>query len=314
MMKLNFQPLPFMRSSHIQTIVSAFRSPGEAVASFSYTITLNDGDSLVCLVSTPTKYTKTAVLVHGLGGSHNSPYMIRMAQNLYQKGIQVVRVNLRGCGLGAGLCKLPYNAATSSDILHVLKKFGPETVLVGFSLGANISLKLMGELGHLASKYVQKCIAVCSPLDLAETVRRICKKRYYFYHQYYLKRVCEQAKPWLKHRVSTLYEFDNTITAPLWGYNNADEYYNAASSIHFLPKIMHETEMIFAKDDPFVDVAILNDLKLSDKVQVLLSKHGGHMGFLGPTEKTYRNFWLDQYLCRSIDQSSASSSFSCSSN
>ena len=140
---LNFHPLPWMTSSHLQTIVSSFLHSGLPPPSKKWLIDLGHNDYLSCEVSIPIAWKQsdqTVVLVHGMGGSHSSGYMIRMSRKLYLKGNKVVRINLRGCGSGKGLSKLLYHGGTSGDVLKViqsLKETAPfsEIVLIGFSLG-----------------------------------------------------------------------------------------------------------------------------------------------------------------------------------
>ena len=219
---LNFQPLPGMASCHLQTILSSFFPAGSRPPSTEWRVELGGGDLLSCAVSTPLSWKKshpTVVMVHGMGGSHDSGYMIRLARKLYRKGTKVVRVNLRGCGWGKGLSKLLYNAGTSGDVLKVLQGLkneasASEITLCGFSLGGNLILKLAGELGTGAKELVKTFIAVCAPLDLAQAVQTIQAKRNRFYHSYYLKHIHRQARPGIPQTIFTLYEFDDAITAP----------------------------------------------------------------------------------------------------
>jgi predicted alpha/beta-fold hydrolase len=211
----------------------------------------------------------------------------------------VVRVNLRGCGSGRGLSKLPYNAGTSEDVkavLVALKREQPEseTILVGFSLGGNIVVKLAGELGESAERLLTKSIAVCPPLDLAKAVRLIEKKENRLYHSHYVKTISKQARCFSSQVVSSLYEFDDKITAPLWGYKSADAYYQDASGLGFLSKIQHPCSLLFAMDDPFVSFDFEREA-LSSNVQIYATQHGGHMGFLGKAKGHFYH-WLDYQL------------------
>jgi hypothetical protein len=90
-----------------------------------------------------------------------------LSKSLVEKGYKVVRVNLRGCGSGKGLSKLPYHAGCSQDLFQVLESFkknAPDSkvTLIGFSLGANVILKLAGELGDMASAWFERCFAICT--------------------------------------------------------------------------------------------------------------------------------------------------------
>lgn len=307
--KLNFKPLLGLSSCHLQMIASSYLPRGKAPPSERCLIELEEGDCLSCEISTPLQWKtvdQTVVLVHGMGGCHTSSYMIRLSRKLYFKGIRVVRVNLRGCGSGKGFSKLPYHAGTSFDVLKVLqflKTREPlsEIVLIGFSLGGNIALKLAGELGAIAKNLVNTFIAVCAPLDLAHTVDRIQEKRNQLYHSYYLKHISKQVRAFSSRRVQTLYEFDDVITAPLWGYEGANAYYQDCSSIRFLPNIEQTTHLLFAEDDPFISFDRLQELSLSDSVHLWITERGGHMGFLGKAPNSHSPYWMDYVLFNWID-------------
>ena len=301
-MKPLFRPLCY--SPHLQTILPTCLPAKGAPITTSQHIALADGDFLSCEISRPLDWTKerpTLVLVHGLGGSAHSKYMQRLANKGYSHALQVVCVNLRGCGSGHGLSKKPYSAAASDDILAVLQWLKQESpsskiTLAGFSLGANIVLKLAGEQGSQMQDLVQCSIAISPPLDLFESVQLIQKRCHLLYHVYYLRKICAQAKPWQKEKVSSLYAFDDTITAPFWGYKSAFEYYKSASSINFLPKIRSRCHVLLAEDDPFVNSKILKNVVLPESLQLTLTPHGGHMGFLQKRGDGQDIFWLEEMI------------------
>lgn len=303
--KLNFKPFFGLSSKHLQMIISNFIPCGKAPLSKQWFIDIGNGDKLSCEVSTPLNWkndNKTIALIHGLGGSHTSKYMVRMARKLYEKGNRVIRINLRSCGSGKGLSKLPYNAGNSDDILKVLQALKTETphsdiFVVGFSLGANTALKLAGELGPEAENLVKTFIAVCPPLDLEHTVLSMQQRKNHLYHQYYLKQVHEQAKPWTTQKFTSLYEFDDKITGPLWGFTGAKDYYQNCSSKYFLKKICVASHILCAEDDPFISINVLKDLSLSNHVHLWTTKYGSHLGFLGRT----KFHWIDHLLLNWID-------------
>lgn len=302
--KLNFKPFLGLYSRHLQMIFSAYSLKGSSPPSHSWLVDIGEGDRLSCEVSIPTHWKAnngTIVLIHGLGGSHTSGYMIRMARKFYKNGNKIVRVNLRGCGSGAGLSKLPYSAGNSLDLLHVLQSLkieapDSEISVIGFSLGGNIVLKLAGELGISANKLVKTFTAVCPPLDLGHTVNLIQRRAYFLYHRYYLKKIFKQARPWMNQKCLSLYEFDDKITGPLWGFKGAQDYYHHCSSKRFLSTIQCETHLILAEDDPFVSINPLKEISLPNHLHVWTSKYGSHMGFLGRTAEKKGLQWLDHLL------------------
>lgn len=307
---LDFKPLPGLHSPHLQMTFANFSPPGKEAPTQQWLVTLNDGDKLSCEVSTPPQWQshhQTIVMIHGLGGSHTSRYMIRLCRKFYQKGKRVVRINLRGAGSGKGLNKLPYNSGNSHDVWSVIEKLKSDTpespiTIIGFSLGGNISLKMAGEQGQKASQLIKNIVAVCPPLDLAQSVSRLSKKHYWIYHKYYLTSIFAQGRPWIENKkIRSIYEYDHAVTAPLWGYKNALDYYEQCSSNKFIPDIKLPCDIIFSSDDPFVDHHPINKMKLPTDTKVWITSGGGHMGFIGWSGKEHGIYWMDQLLMQFIN-------------
>lgn len=312
---LIFKPLPGLSSPHAQTILASFSRPGTTPPSSPLLIPLSDGDAMFCQVSLPKSWLetqKTVVMIHGLGGSCESNYMIRVARKLYESGYKVVRVNLRGCGPGKTLARLPYHGGSSGDVFSVIQNLKEQTplsplILLGFSLGGNIAMKLSGELGRDGLSWLQSTIAVCSPIDLKESIILLSHPTNRLYHRHYLKQLVTQAEPWTKGmRIGSLYEFDDLITAPTWGFATVDEYYTQSSCQHYIQNIKNPCNLLFTADDPFVNYQQILDLPLPPDMRVFLCQNGGHMGFLGWVGSEHRYFWMDQLLLKWVENSGSS--------
>ncbi|MBS4165472.1 MULTISPECIES: alpha/beta fold hydrolase [unclassified Neochlamydia] len=310
--KLNFQPLFGLSSPHVQTTLPTFLANGKAPPSYEILVSLEDGDQLSCYLSNPhpgKPPTKIVVMVHGLGGSYQSGYLLRLSRKIYQAGHCAMRVNLRSGGVSKA--KRPYHGGTSQDILSVLKwlkiRFPTSSlVVIGFSLGGNIVLKLAGELGEEAVQYMDHLIAVCPPVDLHHAVQYIEKEAYWIYHKYYLARVLKQSQKWLKDlSIQSMYEFDDKVTAPLWGFKDAIDYYQHCSSIKFIHSIAISTYILFAEDDPFIDCYRIDYNHIPSNVNVYMTRYGGHMGFLGWAGKEHGCHWMDKTLMDWIFSSSS---------
>lgn len=296
--RLPFKPLPGLKSPHLQMIVASQASIPEEPPSENIRIDLTNGDQLVARVSTPPmwkKNDKTVAFVHGLGGSSQSGYLIRLAKQFFSHGIRVVRINLRGCGEGVGLSALPYHSGTSNDVRLVVDHFGGYSplYLVGFSLGGNLILKMAGE-GILPLK---RLIAVCPVLQLKTTQASIAKFKHRLYQTYYLKSMKQTALPWIgNHHIRSIKDFDEKVIAPCWGFKNADDYYSQCSSLQFIPEIQNETFILLAKDDPFIDYHPIFHIPLPETVHVFITEHGSHMGFIGYTKLPYNYYWMDEKI------------------
>lgn len=295
----HFTPFPFLSSFHLQMMAATCGLIGLEPESSEIRIDIGKGDLLSCQVSTPpniTQNTPTIVLIHGLGGSYQSPYMIRISRKFLKAGFRAVRVNLRGCGSGKGLSSLPYHSGNSQDIkivLEELKKHFPDSPLhlIGFSLGGNIALKLAGEMGQDGGKLLAHVTAICPVLSLKDCSKRI--EQYFVYNKYYVNSILAETQKWVKgDSIKTIYEFDQKIIALLWGYKDADDYYAKCSSEVFIDQIQVPCDILLSKDDPFIDFHRIYDRKLSPDTTIWLTEKGSHMGFIGKSHF----YWLDQFL------------------
>lgn len=307
-----FKPFPLLSGLHTQTIFGAFFNINMSITSETQYVTLDDGDKMAIEVSTP-KYWKetdpTVVLVHGLCGSHKSFYLVRMAKKLIKKGVRAVRINLRGCGSGKGLSRSIYHCGSSPDILAVLKYLkenspNSQMSLVGFSLGGNIVLKLGGELGEEAKKYIIRLIAISPPINLVSSMRLLCNPKNRMYERYFLRHLLDavydlhQRFPDLP-KVNlpqdlTVFDFDELYVAPRLGYRSAFEYYKECSSMPKIPNIQVPCKILLSDDDPIIDPTDIENLQLPDHIEVYKTDHGGHMGYVGLPGKEFR--WLDSLL------------------
>ena len=109
--------------------------------------------------------------------------MVRAAVALHRRGVHVVRMNLRGAGEGVTEASSLWHAGLTSDVLAAAGALAREprvanVVLVGFSLGGNVALKLAGEIGaDVARSPVRAVAALSAPLDLDAVARRLLGER-----------------------------------------------------------------------------------------------------------------------------------------
>src|SRR5207249_5764061 len=115
------------------------------------------------------------VLVPGLTGSGGSGYMRSLAAAALRAGFAAHRFNPRPI----------YHAGLTEDLLEVLRILRSEgrqpAFVVGFSLGANVALKLAGELAERASDLIQGVCGVSAAFDLAACARRIHQRENWLY-------------------------------------------------------------------------------------------------------------------------------------
>jgi uncharacterized protein len=246
------------------------------------------------------------VLVHGLEGSSEGGYMQSMAYTALCAGYAVHRVNIRGCGGTEGWCQTLYHAGLTSDLRFVLGEIerraeGP-ILLVGYSLGGNVALKLTGEGGPQVAT-----IAVSTPIDLHACVRALGEPRCFLYQDRFIRRMRDRLKERARLHpavfgplaeraerdgIKTVFDFDDRITAPFFGFGDAPNYYATQSAQNWLGKITTPTLLVAAQDDPLVPFAIYAHAAIgaNPRIELVAPRYGGHVSFLA---KGPKRFWLD---------------------
>lgn len=288
----------------LQTLRNTLRRPRIHLASHG-TIRLEidardgTGDRLLALLDRPTAPRQGAaciVLVHGLTGCSDSAYVRVSAANLLVLGHDVLRVNLRGAGPGRALATRHYNAGSSADLAAVLRGLpdflrDQPIAAIGYSLGANILLKFLGETNGV--ERVAAAASVSAPIDLASASRRIRAPRNRLYHRYLLRRMksealaapgpMSQAHRAIIRDVDDVLAFDDQVVAPAAGCRDADDYYARCSGMAFLADIRTPTLMLHAGDDPWIphDAYRAIDWPALPSIVPLFSRGGGHVGFHG---------------------------------
>ncbi len=309
-----FRPPPLLRNPHVQTIVAAQVRLTRPPPSTTLLARLDDGDQLALEVSTPEGWSpgdRTVLLMHGLCGCQGSNYLVRLAKKLYRLGIRAVRMNQRGCGSGRGLARHLYHSGRSEDALaavQALRETSPVSSVVGFSLGANMALKLAGELGAAAAEHFDQVVAICPPANLLGCAYLISRPSSRLYDQFFVRLLRRLVAD--RHALFpdlgpvdlpdelTLYGFDDVYTAPHSGFKNALDYYARSSSAQFVPNVQVPCHVLFAEDDPFIDPAALDAVRVPANVQVIRTPHGGHLGFLGMPGKRRGFRWMDAQILR----------------
>lgn len=305
---------PFFNDPHYQTIISSFFHLLLDPESEQKIVPLMDGDRLSVEITTPQEWKPedlTVVMVHGLCGSHQSPYLIRLVKKLTPKGIRTVRINLRGCGSGKGLAKHVYHGGRSDDIFEVLKALKKEhfespMIILGFSLGGNLVLKLAGELNTMGPEYLKGVIAISPPVDLYSSIQMLNDPTNARYERYFYKLLREEVMDRQRRfkdlpRVSLpkelkMYEFDQLYLAPTCGFKNAMDYYDKCSALNVVENIVIPSKILLAEDDPIVSPSSLDSCNLPPQVQVYKTKKGGHMGYLSSPRSEHGFYWLDRVL------------------
>jgi predicted alpha/beta-fold hydrolase len=310
-----FEPHPWLRGGHSQTIVSRYLGGAESrLDATRHEVKLPDGDRLVVLESVPPDWKThqpTVVLVHGLAGSADATYVVRVSRRILRLGSRVVRVNLRGAGSGFGLARGIYHAGRSDDLREVvdwLAARSPDSPigLIGFSLGGNLVLKFAAEAAEEPAGSLDCVLAANPPIDLAACAQMMLRPQNRLYDWNFVRwlrgmvrrlhnQFPELGRPRLG-GVKTLYDFDDRYTAPRNGFGSADEYYRRCSLSRSLKRIRVPGLIVHAMDDPFVNYEPLLRAERLRDLTIELVNHGGHLGYLSRREWHGDHRWLDARL------------------
>lgn len=256
------------------------------------------------------------LLLHGLEGSAQRGYAINTYGALAKHGVASVGLNFRSCSGEPNRTARFYHSGETEDIRFVLgelRKRHPHRPIgaIGFSLGGNALLKFLGEEGDAAAQLVSAAAAVSVPYDLSVSADYLDKSALgRLYTRIFLKPLvtkmlekklllgdaCDLARV---QRARTFREFDEAITAPLHGFEDAEDYYRRSSSAQFITSIRVPTLLLHSEDDPFLPAAVIPraDMAANPLVTASIQKEGGHVGFIRGTPLT-PEFWAEEGAAR----------------
>lgn len=271
------------------------------------------GDALLAMLDQPAAPKPGAplvILIHGLTGWEDSLYILTMTRLLLDRGMRVLRLNLRGAGPSRATCGGHYYAGRSQDFRALLTVL-PEDLTrhglmaVGYSLGGSMLLKYLGEEG--VGTPLQAAATVCAPIDLRATCLNMLRPRNFVYHRYILKTMKEEATgegavlaPAERAAIlvsRTVWEYDDVFIAPRHGFGGVEDYYERCRPLIFMDGIRIPTLVLASGDDPWIPHAPYRgyDWPANKALLPLLPERGGHVGFHGTGS---RQPWSDTTIAR----------------
>lgn len=291
-----FKPPPWARGAHVQTLVSVIQ-PSLPKRDEHPWVAKGDGCELHGRLweGHGERRRDVVILYHGLGGNPEASYMRRAANVLHASGFSVLRMALRGVPVaGARATPHLYHAGLVQDLADNVREargrgFG-RVFVVGFSLSGNTLLKWLGQGGTP----VDGAFAVSPPVRLSRSAALIERRENRIYHAYFRYKLLRTVRlkwqhfpdrfaPYLRPgHFASVRVFDRHVTAPFFGFDNEEDYYERASGYANLRCIEVPTEVIHATDDPFVDaedLVLARDRAVNPRLRIRLFAAGGHMGF-----------------------------------
>lgn len=316
----DFVPITWGRNPHVQTLLPRFIRTRALFEPIWQRLNTPDGDFVdLCWTENPnkTKHKPVVLLFHGLAGSFYSPYANGLLHAFKQAGWLGVLMHFRGCSGQPNRKPYSYHSGEVSDarfILEYIHQHFPDVphAAVGISLGGNMLVRYLAQFAH--QPLVDAGCVISAPLDLASCSERIQQGFSTVYQAYLLRSMTRSLKMKLtqhhqvghwksgqKIQISSIYQFDDTVTAPLGAFDSAQDYYQKCSGISVLNSIRTPLKIIHAQDDPFMTKAVIPTAPLPSNIEYHLTQYGGHVGFVsGRLRKP--SFWLEHEVPRWLAQ------------
>ncbi len=296
-------------NAHVETIYPALFRKVELTSYTRERIPTPDDDFLD-LDWITTDANKLAIVSHGLEGNSQRPYVKGMVKAFSESGYDALAWNYRGCSEELNRQRRFYHSGATDDlecvVRHALTKKYEEIILIGFSLGGNLTLKYLGEAKR--ADVIQKAIVFSVPLNLHTSCVQLSLNSNWMYSNRFLKSLKKKVldKAALRGDIDTkaintiknLQDFDDRYTSVLHGYRDAIDYYTHCSSIQFVEAISIPTLIVNAKNDPFLSEDCYPTALLVNHPHVKLEipTYGGHVGFTQSNKKGL--FWSEERALR----------------
>jgi len=290
-----YSPKLLFKNKHFNTIYSAFFN--KTVVTFNRKrLELEDGDFMDLDISSVNS-DKAVILIHGLEGSAQSSYILSLTALLNRHHYDVFAMNLRGCSGEPNRLLSSYHSGKTEDLDIIVQYIENQYIykdinIIGFSLGGNMTLKYMGEIG--INSRIKSAIGVSVPCDLKGTALKMNLMSNTLYLNNFLKTL--KAKSFRKlqkfpnsfltqkniEAIKNFKDFDDTYTAPAHGFKNAEDYWLKSSCKQFIPNIKTPTLVLTALDDPFLTETCYpyKEAKNHEHFFLEATTYGGHVGYI----------------------------------
>jgi predicted alpha/beta-fold hydrolase len=300
------------RGPHAQTLLARALRTARTPPFVRERIDTPDGDFLdVDWGPDPAPGAPVALVLHGLEGSSRRSYVGNVCRELLARGVRPVAMNFRGCSGETNRALRFYHSGETSDpamVVDVIRARYPGRPVgaLGFSLGGNVLLKMLGERPDGGTDLLDAAVAMSVPYDLAAGCdlleRSVMGRAYTGYFMRSLRTKVESKRDRLAEVLDmeavdgarTIRAFDDHVTAPLNGFADAQAYYEACSSTRFLAGIRVPTLLLHARNDPFLPPEAIPEAaaRANPSLAWSLEERGGHVGFVEGTPWAPR-FWAD---------------------
>lgn len=286
-----FISAPWCFNGHAHTIMCSLLFESPELHSQQISIPTPDNDFLEIDYLGSPENCGVVTLFHGLEGNSRRYYITQLARQLNRDGFHTIAFNFRSCSGRMNRQKKFYHSGETDDLETLFdwisNKFPNLPVFAaGFSLGASSILNYLKK--HGTHHPVYAAAAISTPFDLKKGSLNLNSGFNKVYNRSFLQSLIDKLEqkrtnyPDLpEFNGSTLYEFDDTVTAPLHGFMDADDYYSNCSSAFFIDQIKTSTLVIHSQEDPLCPFrwTPVDQIQSNPVIEACYPRRGGHVGF-----------------------------------
>ncbi len=318
-----FRPPLWLRNRHLQSMLAstaarrapiARRAAPLIAAQREMLLDCGGGVRLQCFHSSAGQGRGApVVLLHGWEGSAESLYVLSLGQQLYERGFEVLRLNLRDHGDTHHLNRGLFHSCLLPEVVGAMRAlqaaFASRPLrLVGFSLGGNFMLRV-GAQARAAGLDLARIIAVSPVLEPSGTLDAL-ESGFAGYPLYFVRKWWRSL---LKKQAAWPADYDfaplrrvrdlRRLTADLIGrftdFGSLEEYLDGYSIAgQRLAGLEAPTTIITSIDDPIIPAEAIGRLARPAALRVVVTRYGGHCGFLdrltGPT-------WVERRILAALN-------------
>ncbi len=306
----SFRPPSWLNNRHLQSILPSLSGWRRRIApslapllEASHVMLLDCGDGvrLQAFHAVPpagangAQPARVAMLLHGWEGSAESIYVLSLARELFERGFEVLRLNLRDHGRTHHLNRELFHSCRLQEVIGAVRcvqaRF-PEKILslAGFSLGGNFWLRVAARAGD-AGLRIAKVVAVSPVLDPAATLEAL-ENGFRAYHGYFVRKwlrsLALKQAAWPQEydfadlrRAASVRRITAELVRRFTEFASLEEYLDGYAIVGArLAGLAVPATIIAALDDPIIPARDLARLAPSAALRVIATRRGGHCGFL----------------------------------
>lgn len=305
----HFKTVPWCTNGHLHTIGASLLFKPARVNYKREKIETPDGDFLELDLLENSASSSVVILLHGLEGSSRRYYIQKLAKQLYDDGHTVAALNFRSCGGNMNVKRRFYHSGETGDLATACSWLAGKYTdsiqfAAGFSLGGSILLNYLKQYKEKSS--IIGFAAISVPYGLHRGSLNLQKGFNKIYDYYFLRTL--RSKLQQKRRQfsdlpdftgSTLFEFDDQVTAPIHGFKDARDYYARCSSAFFMDQIVTPGLLIHSEEDPLCpfEYTPIEAIENNPNLTSVFTGRGGHVGFWGKPAD-----WIEQTVSQYLKQ------------